>query len=426
MVIIIIMHKINGVAVAYLTATFLFFVGVFLPASLWGMDAAQLRVKPLVIILTSNGGGGHKSASTAIAGYLEKDFTVEEKYVLEDSLPSALNFFGIKGESSYNSLVRYTQNCTVLNAIFQVGQAYFKLCAKSIEQDLSAYLEEKKPAMVISVVPIVNSIVFFVTARLKIPFLLSPTDIDARTFLLDVDASGHPCFAYNKLFEDEAIQKSLNLARIEPQSTVQIGFPLRSDFYESKDLVRIAQDYNLDLSRPVILVMMGSQASPVIIEYVRHLTQVSRPCHFIICIGANESLRPMIEKEAVFKEGVTYKIQGMTPRISDLMAIASLFITKSGTASVCEAIQMKLPMLLDATTPLIEWEKYNHEFVARHNLGVSIDAYEMIAPIVESMLCNQTYKSLRQNFDKLAQQDTPTKFRDLALSRALRHELPPR
>ena len=110
--------------------------------------------------------------------------------------------------------------------------------------------------------------------------------------------------------------------------------------------------------------------------------------------------------------------------MSDLMAIASLFITKSGTASVCEAIQMKLPMLLDATVPLIKWEQYNHEFVDRHKLGVSIKEYDLIAPIVTSMIHNDTYKTLKQNFDPFVQHNTPGRMRELAQSMFIRHIMP--
>ena len=306
-------------------ALVLLFIGILSCANLCCMDnspAVQMpdkqaipkvhdaQSKPLIIILTSNGGGGHMSAATAITDYLKDSFAIEQKFVLEDSLP--LQSIGVSGEQTYNAVVRRIQNCTILNGIFWAGYGWFKWNSPRIDAALRTYLQEKKPSLVISVVPLINSIACRVTADLNIPFLLSPTDIDAYTFLLDVDGAHHPCFRFNAMFQDAQIEKSVQLARIAPRSIHHIGFPLRSDFYESKDIQALAQERKIDLGKPVLLLLMGSQGSQTIIEYVRRLTEVPIHFHLIVCIGHNEGLRPEIEKVAHFHEGVTYTIQGMT------------------------------------------------------------------------------------------------------------------
>ena len=378
--------------------------------------------KPLIVILTSNGGGGHMSATKAIDSYLKDHYRIEYKYILEDSLP--LQRIGINGEQRYNDLVKYTSNGFILNLIFSIGAQYFKFFARSIEDNLKRYLLEKNPQLVISVVPMINASVFNVTAELNIPFLLSPTDIDFSTFLQGFNGSLHPCFKFNVLFPDEVIARRLEDAKINERSLVRLGFPLREDFYAVKDLPALKQEYNIDPSKPVLLLMMGSQGSQIIIDYVRQLTQVDLPFHLIICIGRNEGLIPEIHKVAQFKTGSTYAIQGMTDRMSDLMAMSDLFITKSGTASVCEAIQMRLPMLLDATVPLIRWEQYNHDFVDRCDFGRSISDPEMIAPITASLLENDTYKKLRLNFEKFNQVYTIERVQDLVQAMVVRSLMP--
>ena len=68
------------------------------------------------------------------------------------------------------------------------------------------------------------------------------------------------------------------------------------------------------------------------------------------------------------------------------MAVADLCITKSGSVSVCETIYSNLPLLLDATSAVLKWELFNHEFVKRHGFGESIKSYADIVPLVEKFL----------------------------------------
>ena len=84
-------------------------------------------------------------------------------------------------------------------------------------------------------------------------------------------------------------------------------------------------------------------------------------------------------------------IVGFTERISDYMAVSDILITKSGTLSVCEAIYMNLPMLLDATSTILPWEQFNHTFIKQHNFGESITDYAMIEPMISALLQIKVY-----------------------------------
>jgi len=67
-----------------------------------------------------------------------------------------------------------------------------------------------------------------------------------------------------------------------------------------------------------------------------------------------------------------------TNRISEYMAVSNLLITKSGTASFCEAIQMHLPMVIDATSSTLVWERFNHNFTINNGLGTVIKIYNQL------------------------------------------------
>src|SRR5207237_3814499 len=105
--------------------------------------------------------------------------------------------------------------------------------------------------------------------------------------------------------------------------------------------------------------------------FVRELAQIKEPVHLLICIARQEQLRHKIMALKLAPH-ITMTIIGFTDRISDLMAIADILITKSGSVSVNEALYMNLPMILDATSHLLSWEKYNHTFIEQHQLGISL------------------------------------------------------
>ncbi|MDR3550318.1 MAG: glycosyltransferase, partial [Candidatus Babeliales bacterium] len=93
-----------------------------------------------------------------------------------------------------------------------------------------------------------------------------------------------------------------------------------------------------------------------------------------------------------------------TPRISDLMAISDLLITKSGSVSVNEAIYMNLPMILDATSNVLKWEQYNHTFIVQNNFGKVIKDFNALPDVITNLLFDRTelnsYKNSLMNFNK--------------------------
>ena len=89
---------------------------------------------------------------------------------------------------------------------------------------------------------------------------------------------------------------------------------------------------------------------------------------------------------------------GFTDRISDLMAISDLFITKSGSVSFCEGLYMNLPMILDATITPLAWEQANHRFIIRHELGDLLKNYQDLSGMVDKLLFDKNQLQLyKQN-----------------------------
>ena len=86
------------------------------------------------------------------------------------------------------------------------------------------------------------------------------------------------------------------------------------------------------------------------------------------------------------------------------MSVSDVIITKSGSLSVCEAIYMNTPLILDATTKILPWEQFNHNFIKTHHFGTSITRYSQVVPLITSLLDDSAilaqYKNNLKNIKK--------------------------
>ena len=145
---------------------------------------------PKVIIFTSAGGGGHMSASNALATYLKDDHEVIQTCLLADVLKSFdpilfVTFGKCGGEATYNAITPYKQ-WWLLNLIYRLGRLYFLPFEPFMRRRIVQYLKENNADMVISVIPMFSKVLLKAAQELDIPFLLMPTDLDIRSFTYNI------------------------------------------------------------------------------------------------------------------------------------------------------------------------------------------------------------------------------------------------
>ncbi len=73
------------------------------------------------------------------------------------------------------------------------------------------------------------------------------------------------------------------------------------------------------------------------------------------------------------------------------MAISNTCITKAGTVSVCEAIYMNLPIILDNTSTPLYWEKFNINFIQKNKFGMVVTHYKQLNYAVAKMMDDKVY-----------------------------------
>jgi len=359
-----------------------------------------------ILILTSTGGGGHLAASNAIELQLKNGYEVNTVNVFKDLLKpldpvSYLTLKRYSGEELYNSFVP-NKSFKTLSLFYYVGAWFMQLRHTRIQHLLHDYFIQTQPSLIISVIPLINNIILDAAQELHIPFMMVPTDLDLNMYLRNITNPTYKQFKICLPFDDEQIIQPVKHANIPEDQIAIVGAPLKPDFFEIKNKFLLKIRLAIPINKPVIMLLMGAQGSDIE-NYTAQLITLTQPAHLLICVGKNDASKQAVAALSI-PEHITMSVVGFTERISDYMAVADLLITKSGTLSVCEAIYMHLPMLLDATSTILPWEKFNHTFIKEHNFGDSITSYNMIEPMISALLSDKNrlmeYKKNLKNFKK--------------------------
>ncbi len=354
--------------------------------------------KKRVLIFTSAGGGGHMSASNAIKEYLRSDYEIKvvnliDKVLMPIDPVRKITFNKYTSEDSYNYCLKNGW-ISFLNTTIPWGTWTSNMKHKATEFLIDQYIEQLKikPDIVISVIPVFNGSLLAVAQKYKIPALIVTADLDGINYINGITKPIYDRFYYCIPFDDKDIRKRIKPARIRHSQIKVSGFPVRPDFIGKKNLLAIKKEFKIALNKPVVMLLMGAAGSNSTYKYLKAMTNTNLSMHVIVCLGRNEQLRARIE-ELVLPQTITLSIVGFTDQISDLMAVSNVLITKPGPTTMCEAVQMKLPMIIDGTKNILYWESMNLKFIKKQKFGDVLTSYSHLEKILSKYILDQTYAS---------------------------------
>jgi processive 1,2-diacylglycerol beta-glucosyltransferase len=344
----------------------------------------------------------------ALHEYLGDEFCVGHSFIFTDVLermdPTQWVSRASTGEDVYNFFLK-KKWFPLTNLMYRFGAWYYPFRKQSIEPILVEYLKKYTPDLVLSVIPLVNSALLAATQKLNIPFLLIPTDLDATIALTGIKKPTYDKFYMAISYDNEPINETIRKAEIDPSSVTYTGFPVKKAFFEPHNTRAIKKEFDIPEEKPVILLLMGAQGSQDLYKFSKQLSKLPIPAHVIIAIGRSEELRKSLEM-IQFPKHITTTIIGFTHRIPDLMAISDLFITKSGSVSFNEAIYSQLPMILDGTSGVLNWEQLNHGLVKKYGLGDIIKRYFRLPNMVTEIVSNkEKIATIKQHFKQFTEKN---------------------
>lgn len=359
--------------------------------------------KPLkkIIIFTSKGGFWHMAACDALIHILSPYYDVSIVNPIENILHSydfvkTISDGLIDGEQFYDWLLQ--------NNWISVSNILYKYVVPNILQIATEpkvalvfdYLSKEKPDLVISVIPWLNLFISNAAHRLSVPFLLITPDSDLTTWwVLGLDKMTHDNFMVAIGVETKKTRPVLNACGIPNERIRDVGLLIRPDFLEKKDKEKIRATWDIPADKFVIMVMMGGAGSFASYKYAQKIASMNLNIHLLICIGKNEKLIEKISQIPLQKE-VTLSCIPFTNKISDLMAVSDLLITKPGPGSVNEALYSELPMLIDKTGPCLFWENGNVDLVKENQWGDVVTSFDQLEEMIKKYMEKTYYERVKQ------------------------------
>jgi UDP-N-acetylglucosamine:LPS N-acetylglucosamine transferase len=342
------------------------------------------------LIITSETGGGHASAASAIADGLKR-FAAPECLVnivrgLEES-----HLLGEKLAELYNYLLRHHQH---LMKYYYWAIEHFRpnestLFYRMISRYGRQVFEKYCPQVVVSVHPMTQHILGHMLRELglldRIPLVTVVTD---------------PCYGFWRGWACEEV--SLYLVATEdarrqlldygvPGEKIKIcGIPIhpKFQFQTEADKQATRAELGLDPEKFTVFINAGWAGGgniPRIFEEMVERGEQIENTQAIFLAGRNHELGERIAAVARRAPFPT-KVIGYTTAMEKLMNAADVMVSKLGGLTTFEALASRLPIIADATTPPMPQELQTAHLISRHNAGVLLKRAGDIAPVIRRLL----------------------------------------
>jgi UDP-N-acetylglucosamine:LPS N-acetylglucosamine transferase len=356
------------------------------------------KTGPKILIISSDTGGGHRSAAAAIVAGIES-FVKGESYAIrvvravEESHHLAAKLVAI-----YNWLLRNKQHWMkyyywLINRFRPETLEFFH--SRSIGY-VRGLFERWCPHIVVSVHPLTQHLFARVLKELgladRVPLVTVVTDPfygfwkgwacdDVRLYLVASEEARQQLIEYGIAAEKIKIS----------------GMPVHPKFsFPGDDAARVARTaLGLDPEKFTVFLNAGWEGGGNIPHIFRELVRGELDVQAIFLAGKNEALKneaELIAAEANFP----IKVIGYSDEVEQLMRAANVMISKLGGSSTFEALTCRVPIIADVTTQPMPQEASTVKLVARSGAAVLLRRASDIVPVVDRMIeDSRHYAALR-------------------------------
>lgn len=353
---------------------------------------------PKILIISSDTGGGHRSAAKAIADGLQKfwhgrSFAVRTIRAVEESHHITEKLVNI-----YNWMLRNKQHWMkylywAMNKIRPETREFFYKRCIGYARDI---FEKWCPHIVVSVHPLTQHFIARLLKELgladQIPLVTVVTD---------------PCYGFWKgwacddvslyLVANEEARRQLIDYGIKPEKIKISGMPVNPKFHEvdEKDAQSVRRAYGLDPEKFTVFVNAGWVGGGNIPQIFRELVRGDLDVQAIFLAGKNEELKREAEEIARTSK-FPVKVIGYSDEIEKLMQSANVMISKLGGLTTFEALACRLPIIADATTPPMPQEAGTVALLKSRGAGIMLENSQDIVPTIRTLLDdNVAYASMK-------------------------------
>jgi 1,2-diacylglycerol 3-beta-galactosyltransferase len=316
---------------------------------------------------------------------------------LLDELDILKKYAGIRIEDYYNWMLRsgWTLGSRPLLKVLQFA---IRSRHRATVRLLTKHWKETNPDLVVSFVPHFNRALCesFVNAYPGRPFLTVLTDI----------ADYPPHFWIERQLQylvcgsDRAVAQAHAAGHTSRHVFRSSGMILHPRFYEPQTEDRLSGRARLGLRAdlPTALVLFGGCGSKAMLDIAIALDESNLQLQIIFVCGRNKKLAESLRAR---KSRLPQFVEGFTENVNGYMHLADFFIGKPGPGSVSEAIQMKLPVIVECNDWTLPQERYNAAWVMKNEVGVVLHSFREIERAVAQIIEPSALKRYRANTESL-------------------------
>ena len=343
---------------------------------------------PKILIISSDTGGGHRSAATAIAAGVQKFLTgqsyavrivraIEESHAITEKLVRVYNWV-LQNRQHWMKYLYWA-----VNRFRPETREFFYTRTVGYVRDL---FERWCPHIIVSVHPLTQHAIARVLKELKlsdkIPLVTVVTD---------------PCYGFWKgwacndvqlylVASDEARRQLIDYG-IAPERIKISGMPVHPKFdLPNEQTARVARTaLGLDPEKFTVFVNAGWVGGGNIPQIFRELVRGELDVQAIFLAGKNEELRSEAEEIASHAH-FPIKVIGYSEHVEQLMGAASVMISKLGGLTTFEALACHVPIIADAITPPMPQEAGTVSLIAKRGAGILLERASDIVPTIQSLI----------------------------------------
>ena len=353
---------------------------------------------PKILIISSDTGGGHRSAAAAIVAGVQKFFEGESYAVRVVRAIEESHAVTEKLVRFYNWLLRNKQHWMKYLYWFvnrfrpDTRQFFHKRCVGYVVE----LFERWCPHVVVSVHPLTQHLLARVLKELKladrIPLVSVVTDPYYGFW------KGWACDDVTLyLVASEGARQQLLDYGIDSERIKISGMPVHPKFaYPGETAARAARRaLDLDAEKFTVFVNAGWEGGGNVPQIFRELIRGKLDVQAIFLAGRNEELK--LEAESLASTATfPVKVIGYSEHVEQLMGAANVMISKLGGLTTFEAFACRLPIIADAITSPMPQEAGAASLIVKRGAGVLLERATDIVPVIRRMVEDTAhYSALR-------------------------------
>jgi hypothetical protein len=347
-------------------------------------------------------GGGHRASATALKALADQEHRgwqirmVNLRDILEP-IDVFHRLTGVRVEDLYNRMLKYGLTIGTGPMLRAVQFLIRRMHPRNVAL-LAQYWQERRPDLVVSLIPNFNRAIF---EGLRIADRARSLPATPMVTIL-TDLADYPPHFWIERQEQylicgtaKAAEQALAMGYPPARVLRTSGMIVRPEFYRRPEISSEQERRRIGLRPdvPTGLVMFGGFGSRRMLTIARRVAEAGVKTQLIFVCGHNQRLR---EQLAAMELPFLCYVAGFTRDVPRLMQLSDYFVGKPGPGSVSEALVMDLPVIVERNALTMVQERYNTEWIERHQFGVVLRSFNEIVVGIAQMLDSQCLAHFRR------------------------------